>query len=426
MLYLRLMIVLSFFCNALPAQERTTIVVDQDGRGAFRTIGAAIESATLLKKPVTIFIRNGIYAEKLFIASSNLALVGEHRDSTRIVFAELRSNWTKARDNRTDGSSEELDWGAGVINIGKGAADVTIANLTVHNNYGSLHRSRDHQFTIRGFDATRIALLYCTVISDGGDAVALWNREDGMYYHSNCSFEGWVDYVCPRGWCYITDSKFFGHNMSASIWHDGSADRDQKFVIRNSSFDGVPGFPLGRHHRDAQIYLLDCTFSGNMADRPIYWPESPNAVTWVWGERHYFYNCRRDGGAYSWFADNLEDADGTPSESQITALWTFGGRWDPERSLPAVLPFAVMPSPRNDASIGSAGRVGFQWTGGRSAVEYRLYVGNEPDPPFHAVVRSNSYEMKSLRPSTQYHWRVDTVTETEVIPGEIWKFTTSQ
>jgi pectinesterase len=426
MLVLRLLIVLSFFCFVLPAQERTTIIVDQGGRGAFRTIAAAIESATPLKKPVTILIRKGVYGEKLFITASNLALVGEHRDSTRIVYAELRSNWTKARDNRPDGSADELDWGAGVINIGKGATDVTIANLTVHNNYGSLHGSRDHQFAIRGFDATRIALLYCTVISDGGDAVALWNRENGMYYHSNCSFEGWVDYVCPRGWCYITDSKFFGHNLSASIWHDGSTDRSQKLVIRNSTFDGVHGFPLGRHHRDAQIYLLDCSFSNTMADRPIYWPTSPNAVTWVWGKRHYFHNCRREAGAYAWFADNLEASEGSPEESQITARWTFGGQWDPERSLSAVLPFAAIPTPRHEAHAVTTGGVDLMWIGGRDAIEYRLYLGDSPNPPFHASSRSNSLKTEPLRSSTEYFWRVDTVTETEVIPGAVWKFTTSQ
>lgn len=405
-------------------EERKTIIVDARGMGQFRSIQDALHSVSEKPGPVTILIRNGTYPEKLFLTRSHVALVGEHRDSTRIVFAELRSNWTKARDNRPDGTGEELDWGSAVINIGKGATDVTIANLTVHNNYGSLYGSHDHQFAIRGFNATRIALLYCNVISDGGDAVALWNRESGMYYHSNCSFEGWVDYVCPRGWCYITDSKFFGHNLSASLWHDGSANRDQKMVIRNSSFDGVPGFPLGRHHRDAQIYLLDCTFSKNMADKPIYAPRSPNTVPWVWGERHYFFNCTRDGGNYTWFADNLEQAEGSPKQEQVTAEWTFGGRWNPEAELPAVLPFASIPTPRKGAYGVRSDSVTLRWIGARNGIAYRLFFGEQSNLEFLSELRKTSFTMKNLKPATQYFWRVDVVAGVDTVRGEIWSFRT--
>jgi len=104
------------------AQELTTLVVDAKGGGQFRTIQEAIDAVSPDKDhPVRLLIKKGTYPEKLFITKSHLALVGEDRDSTRIVYAELRSNWTKARDNRTDGSGEELDWGSAVINIGNGA-----------------------------------------------------------------------------------------------------------------------------------------------------------------------------------------------------------------------------------------------------------------------------------------------------------------
>ena len=39
----------------------------------------------------------------------------------------------------------------------------------------------------------------------------------------------------------------------------------------------------------------------------------------------------RDGGDYPWFADNLSSAPGAPTPDQVTAAWTFAGRWDPER-----------------------------------------------------------------------------------------------
>jgi len=51
----------------------------------------------------------------------------------------------------------------------------------------------------------------------------------------------------------------------------------------------------------------------------------------LWGERSYFYNCHRDGGDFDWFGDNLSSAPGSPRSDQITAEWTFGGKWNPER-----------------------------------------------------------------------------------------------
>lgn len=297
------------------------LIVAKDLTGDFYTIQEALDAIPAANdRHYTIFIKNGVYNEKVFLTKSNITLIGESPENTKIQFAELRKNWRKNNDS---------DWGSAVVNIQNGVHDVVFRNLTMHNNYGSLFNETDHQFTIRG-GGTRIILDSCRVISDGGDALSLWNAKDGMYYHKNCWFEGYVDYVCPRGWCYITDSKFFGHNLSASIWMDGDYDRDQKFVLRNCTFDGVPGFPLGRHHREAAFYLLNCSFSSTMADKPIYFC-GPSKIKWE--NRYYFDGCHRDGGDFAWFKNNLTDAAPNLKNENITPLWTFQGKWDPEKVL---------------------------------------------------------------------------------------------
>jgi pectinesterase len=333
---LKFLIVVLCIASAVYAHERADIVVAQDGSGNYTSIQQALDAVPQTHtKLITILIKKGIYQEKLFIAKSNILLMGEDRDSTRIVYAQLRSTWRETHDGS--------DWGTAVINIDSTVTDLTLASLTVYNNYGSLYHTQDHQFAIYG-NGTRIILLNCNVIADGGDTLSLWNRPNGMYYHAHCYFEGYVDYVCPRGWCYITNSKFYGHNLSASIWHDGSTNIKQKFVIRHSYFDGVEGFSLGRNHRDGQIYLLDCTFSKNMADRPIYYPPSTTSGPWKWGDRHYYYNCHREGGDYLWFADNLAAAEGAPAAQQITAKWTFDGRWDPESVISSMSSILALPT----------------------------------------------------------------------------------
>jgi len=408
---------LFLFCSSGSiAGERAQIIVAADGSGMFRTIQEALNSIPKNNaSPVIILVKKGTYHEKVFIERSFVILVGEDRDSTRIVYAELRENWTKSHNGS--------DWGSGVVNIDSLSTDIVLANLTIHNNYGSLYHTAAHQFAIRG-NGTRVMILYCNVIADGNDTVSLWNRANGLYYHANCYFEGHVDYVCPRGWCYITDSKFYGHNLSASIWHDGRFDKDQKFVIRYSSFDGVPNFPLGRHHRDAQIYLLDCLFSRTMADKPIYLPVSPNAEAWKWGARHYFYNCHREGGDYDWFADNLSEANGSPKAEQISAAWTFAGRWDPEGAMPSVLPFVSQPSPRNASYRVPTKQVEITWVPSRNADASIAYFSKDANPERVSIQSERSFKVGALEANTRYYWRIDELVDRDTIKGPVWHFTT--
>ena len=414
--------------------EKADIIVAQDGTGNFTKIQNAIESIEPENKEhKIILIKNGLYNEKIVIKNSYITLVGESKDDTIIQFAELRKNWMKKYPS---------SFGSATVNIDSNTENITFANLTIHNNYGNLHGDHDHQFAILGL-GTKVSLLNCNVIADGADTVSLWAQEDGMYYHSHCYFEGWVDYVCPRGWCYITDSKFYGHNLTASLWHKGIGDKDQKFVIRHSYFDGVPGFPLGRHHSDGQFYLLDCIFSENMADVPIFWPVSPNAKVWEWGQRHYYDNCHRLGGDYDWFVDNLSEADKSPTREQITAEWTFAGKWNPEKEMQSVLPYVFLPKPRNGSYRIDTENIELSWIPSRNAESFNVYFWKSKfpqalkngeklkdgpsasgKPVFSQHQKERTFIPVNLESNSTYYWRIDEIINGEIIEGPLWHFTT--
>ncbi len=426
------LIVLLTFAHNCFAIERADIIVDQKGGGDFNTIQEAINSIEKGNgKLKIILIKDGLYNEKIIIDRSNVALVGESKENTIIEFAELRKNWMKDHENH---------FGSATINIAEKTENITLANLTIRNNYGELHGDHDHQYAILGL-GTKVILLHCNIIAYGADTVSLWPEGGGMFYHSHCYFEGWVDYVCPRGWCYITDSKFYGHNMTASLWHKGIDDKAAKFVIRNSFFDGKPGFPLGRHHYDAQFYLLDCIFSENMADIPIFWPESPNAHIWKWGERHYFYNCQRMGGDYDWFKDNLDKAENSPSPGDVDAKWTFDGNWDPEGDMESLLPFTFLPKPRNGSYLDDK-NIKLSWIPSRNAESFNIYFwkseypqalkegaklksGKEAPgkPVFIRNQSENFYIPDELNRNSTYYWRIDEVIDGIPVEGKLWHFT---
>ena len=295
------------------------IVVAKDGSGDFKTITEAISSLPMFNyQRVVIYIKNGVYDEKIRISQDYVTLRGESRDSTIIEYNQLRTDWIAHEDTI----------GPAVVNIH--ADDIVLENLTVRNTQPKVG---PHAFAVydRG---TRTVFVNCNLLSKGGDTVSPWAYKTGMYYFSNCKFEGAVDCVCPRGWCFVRNSKFYELKKgSTAIWHAGGYNINQKFVIVNSTFNGVKGFHLGRHHYEAQFYLLGCTFSRNMADTPIYrvtYKDSTKDRPFNWGERDYYYDCRRNGGNYRWFADNLSSAAGSPSPSTITPEWTFDKKWNPE------------------------------------------------------------------------------------------------
>ena len=393
------------------------LVVAQDGSGDFTTVQAALDALPpSAARTRVVLVRNGVYREKVFVTKSRLAIVGEDREKTRIELGVLRRDWRK---------DHEDDQGAAVVNVGDDVTDLLLGNLTIRNDYGAANGDRDHQFAIRGGgNLTRIAILHANVLSEGGDTLSLWNAFTGLTYQSDCTFEGYVDFVCPRGSSWVSSSRFVAHNMTAAIWHDGSKDRDHRFVVRSSRFDGDPGFPLGRNNRDGQFYLLDCAFSGAMADQPITQPSAPES--YAWEPRAFFHGCRGDGGDRAWWADNLRSADFSPAPEEITPAWTFCGQWDPEETMPAVLPFAAVPRPLDGAREVPPFGARLRWVAARGATAHELFFGKGDVPALVARLDAGTtaWETGPLEPGARYAWRVDAVGPGGRVRGATWRFTT--
>lgn len=334
------MICLMSTCSLITNAANKPIVVDINGKADFTSIQDAINS---LPEKATehriIFIRNGIYREKIFIKKDFVTLIGEDKEKTQIRYALARDIW---RCENKD------DWGVATINLD--GSDIVLENLTIANDFGFELKSElhidcpsdsinpfktvgktGHQMALRTMNTTRLIARNCIFKAYGGDTVSPWNKEAGQFYFSNCEMEGGVDFYCPRGWAYAENCTFYAHKSVAAIWHDGSAVKESKTVLKNCTFKGEEGFKLGRYHRDAQFYLIDCHFSKQMADTPIYLTVTKPQNNIQWGHRVYYYNCHREGADYAWFADNLNQAVGSPAAASINATWVFGESWHPEK-----------------------------------------------------------------------------------------------
>jgi pectinesterase len=329
--------------QAQGSKDAKRLVVDLQGKGDFRSIQAALNSLTdSSATPRILYLRKGVYNEKLYIEKHNIVLMGEDRTSTVITQSIARDEW---RCGHMD------DWGVATINVD--GNDITLQNLTVVNSFGfdwkeditipcktdtvaqikKITKS-SHQMALRTLNGNRLRAINCHFRAYGGDTVSPWDVQYGMFYFKDCTMEGGVDFYCPRGWAWAENCRFISHSGTAAIWHDGSRNPDSKTVLMNCSFEGFDGFNLGRYHRDAQFYLINCRFPQNMADKDIYLVPTSNIIQW--GRRVYYYNSHRTGGDYAWHKDNLHTAPGAPKAEQITVDWLFGNRWKPQIAISSV------------------------------------------------------------------------------------------
>lgn len=334
-------IILVFCCtnNSSFANAEKKIVVSKTGKANFRTIQAAINSLSDSSSIARlIYIKNGVYDEKIYIDKHQIILRGESREKTIIQQSIARDEWR---------CSNPSDWGVATINVN--GNDISLESLTVLNNYGFDHlaqpdksvdcpndssgnqqkkiRFNSHQMALRTMNTTRLKAINCRFRAYAGDTVSPWNVQDGMFYFKDCIMEGGVDFYCPRGWAFAENCKFITHSGDAAIWHDGSGNKDSKTVLLNCSFEGKPNFNLGRYHRDAQFYLINCAFSKDMSNKDIFLVPTDNVLQW--GRRVYYYNCHKVDGNYAWFADNLDQSAEKITVDKINPYWLFGNRWNP-------------------------------------------------------------------------------------------------
>jgi PelA/Pel-15E family pectate lyase len=315
--------------------EQQEIVVAQDGSGNFKSIQEAISSlADEAVQQRIIYIKKGVYREKLFVEKNFVTLRGESPAATQVIISEAREIFRCSNND---------DWGVATINL-KGS-DITLENIAFINEYGlkaeaditlpcitdTLAKQKTvkrtgHQMALRSFNTTRLIVKNCIFRSGGGDTVSPWNGEEGMFFFKDCIIEGGVDMYCPRGWALADHCQFICHSKEAAIWHDGSRNQQSKTVFFNCTFTGDDGFKLGRYHRDAQFYLLDCSFAGNMADADIYQKAAvpPNVIQW--GRRVFYYNCHKEGGDYTWHSNILPAGLGI---NDINVAWVYDYKWKP-------------------------------------------------------------------------------------------------
>lgn len=195
-----------FFPLALFSQKK--IIVDQHGGGNYKAVQEALNAVPKNnKKPITIFIKNGIYTEKLLLDSTKnyVTLVGEDKFNTILTYNDHAGKLSPTGDTINTRTS----WSFKVL-----ADHFTARQITFQNN--------------AGFSAGQAVAMECNgdkMVFDncrflGFQDVLFLNSEKSRQYYKNCYIEGTTDFIfgAATAWfqqCHI-HSKKNSHVTAAS------------------------------------------------------------------------------------------------------------------------------------------------------------------------------------------------------------------
>ncbi|HVT83658.1 MAG TPA: pectinesterase family protein [Chitinophagaceae bacterium] len=188
------------------------IVVAQDGTGNYKTVQAALNSITLNnKKPFTIFIKNGVYKEKLYLDSTKnfVTLVGEDKFNTILTY----DDHTGKVDAKGDTINTMTSWSFLIR-----GNDFNARNITFQNDAG-FSAGQAVAAEVRG---DRAAFYNCRFI--GNQDVLFTNSPTSRQYYQDCYIEGTTDFIfgSSTAWfekCHI-HSKKNSHVTAASTPQD--------------------------------------------------------------------------------------------------------------------------------------------------------------------------------------------------------------
>ena len=231
--------------SAAWAQERQdTIVVSRDGTGNFRTLQEAIESArAFMDYTVTIYVKNGVYKEKVIVPSwvENIDIIGEDRDKTIITYDD-HANINKMGTFRTYTVKVE-------------GSDITFKNLTIENNAAQLG-----QAVALHTEGDRLKFINCRIL--GNQDTIYTGAKFTRLYFKDCYIDGTTDFIFGPSTALFEDCII--HSKRNSYVTAASTPKEAKYgyVFKHCKLTAEPGVDkvyLGRPWRPyAYTLFIEC------------------------------------------------------------------------------------------------------------------------------------------------------------------------
>lgn len=247
--------------SLLANNKEKDIVVDKNGTGDYRNIQEALDNIRAFNPEgrVTVFIKNGVYKEKLVLHSylTNIRLVGEDKYKTIVSY----------------------DDHANIDNMGTFKTysflirgnEVILENLTIENSAEPLG-----QAVACHVEGDRIVFRNCRLLGNQDTLYA--GREGARLFFENCYIEGTTDFIFGPATCWFEKCDLFCKKNSYITAANTPQNIQYGYIFNDchiSLADSVTSMYLGRPWRAyAMTLFMNC-----------YLPEGIHPAGWHnWGK----------------------------------------------------------------------------------------------------------------------------------------------
>lgn len=233
------------------------IVVAQDGSGDYTSIVEAIKNTKAFPYDrVTIFIKNGVYKEKVKIHewNQNLALFGESKENTIITYDDYFNKVGLGRNSTFYTYTLLVE-----------ANNVVLKNLTIENSSGEVG-----QAVALSVFSDEVAVINCNLL---GNQDTLYASGKGKQYYKDCYIGGTTDFIFGSATAFFENCQI--HSKKNSYITAASTPKDSLFgyVFKDCKItadDDVDEVYLGRPWRVyAQTVFINCDLGNHIL--PIGW-----------------------------------------------------------------------------------------------------------------------------------------------------------
>ena len=279
---LGLLLLLSVVSAAWAQERQDTIVVSRDGTGNFRTLQEAIESArAFMDYTVTIYVKNGVYKEKVVVPSwvENIDIIGEDRDKTIITYDD-HANINKMGTFRTYTVKVE-------------GSDITFKNLTIENNAAQLG-----QAVALHTEGDRLKFINCRIL--GNQDTIYTGAKFTRLYFKDCYIDGTTDFIFGPSTALFEDCII--HSKRNSYVTAASTPKEAKYgyVFKHCKLTAEPGVDkvyLGRPWRPyAYTLFIECELGKHIVPAGWHnWGKQSNEET----ARYMEYKNTGEGAKFS-------------------------------------------------------------------------------------------------------------------------------
>ena len=253
-IYLTLVLLLTAIV-AMQAKDYDFIVA-QDGSGDFKTVQEAINAVHDFRKEkeTRIYIRHGVYKQKLVLAEGklNVTLIGESVEGTVITYDDYASKPNRFGENKgTSGSSSCYIYGP----------DFQAYDITFANSSGPVG-----QAVAVFVSGNRAVFTRCRFLGYQ-DTLYTYGKVSRQYY-KDCYIEGTVDFIFGSSTAFFDNCEIHSLGrgyLTAASTPEGT---DYGYVLYRCRLTAAPGGErtrLGRPWRPyAKTVFVECTMGDHI------------------------------------------------------------------------------------------------------------------------------------------------------------------